>query len=361
MTAPAPDPTTRAAAALGVPPDADPAAVREAFLRKLADADYAPPEGWVAGVNRLGGTAIPLSCEAVASEADAVRDEIDAFAAGFWGMDPDARRAKWNDLHARCPAGPSAAFLNQLELGLGVAAVPHPDEGVEAVASLARELFVLRPRPRAVRRAEWLANHDATDSQKAVAERLAVDQPGVAALDPILFGRLTGKIGRGEAVGGDSTRGEDEDEALANFRRSTDSFRQRLANSQQHAKTQPEASHRTRPDDQPSQWGASSVRNLAIVVGVLLAFARMIAHFASSSTPQNTYSPPPMRYPPPSTEPFRRWQPDPPRKYTPEQVMEYLKYRPGSKDPAPPGYYIWVDEQPPNIRDMIFRSVPTRR
>lgn len=359
------DPTARAAAALGVPPDADAAAAREGFLRKLADADFAPPEGWVAAVNRLGGTALPLSRDAVSSEVDAVRDEIDAFAAEFWGLDPDARRAKWTDLHARCSAGPSATFLNELEIGLGLPVTPHEDEGVEALASLARELFVMRPRHRAVRRAEWLANHEDTGTQKAVAARLAAEQPGLAVLDPILFGRLFGKIVRGEAVGEDQTYlgneaaftvSIDRGEAVGNEATFTVST---LTNEEQLS-----AGRNATPHSPPA---SSRVQGWAAVVIIAVILRALASGLGGPSNSGNNFSPPAVPYKPPAKSeplPFRMRDPlpdllDDPNskptvgKYTPEQVLSYLQYRPGSKDPAPPGYHQWLNEG-----NSIIRPAP---
>jgi hypothetical protein len=142
------DPIARAATALDLPPDVTGAVASAEFLRKLPAENFAPPEEWVAALNRLAGTGLPLTPDALATEADELRSDVDAFAAAFWELPPDDRRAKWSALYARCAdkSNPIAAFLRHLEAGLGMTVVAHPNKVADELAGLVRELFVLRPR-----------------------------------------------------------------------------------------------------------------------------------------------------------------------------------------------------------------------
>lgn len=329
----APDPTARAAAALDVPADATPDAARAAFLRKLADADFAPPEGWVAAVNRLGGANVPLSPDAVADAADAVRDEVDAFAAAFWSLTPEVRRATWSDLHARCPAGPTAAFLLHLEIGLSAPTAPLPDPATEELAAFARELFVLRPRPRAVRRGEWLSEHAAAGpALTAAARRIEVDVPALAVLDRPLFGRLSGKGGRTLAVP-PSARVPTPEPELANFHRATDEYRERLATPRTQASAPPAGSDGS---------DASALKTMGALLFVVVLIIRAVVGIGSwaagPSAPQNSGYSPPAIYSPPQA-PGRRV-------FTPEEVAKFKAYQASEFDqkykPSPPGYIEWI-------------------
>jgi hypothetical protein len=146
-------------------PRDDAPASRAALFRDLAGHGFVPQESWPLAVNDRIGTALPVTPAAETAASRAVEAEADAFAEEFWELPPGVRRRRWADLSARATAGPTAAFLAHLERGLDVAVVPRPDPAAESVAGIARELFVLRPRPKAVRRMAWSAenaNHKAT-------------------------------------------------------------------------------------------------------------------------------------------------------------------------------------------------------
>jgi hypothetical protein len=150
----------RAAAALDVPPDAGASAARAAFLRRLAAEGFIPPESVVAAVNVLAGTACPVTPAAVDGPTgpDA---EVEEFVRAYWSLAPAARRARWETLFAGNRNGSTRAVLRRLEAGLDVVVFPHADTIAEEIADLVRELFLLPPRERSLRRATWLVEHAA--------------------------------------------------------------------------------------------------------------------------------------------------------------------------------------------------------
>src|SRR5262249_4626161 len=66
----------------------------------------------------------------------------------------------------------------------------HSDERVAGLGTLIRELFVLRPRPRAIRRAVWLAEHGTKDGWLKATKKLSKFDPATTRLDPALLERL---------------------------------------------------------------------------------------------------------------------------------------------------------------------------
>jgi hypothetical protein len=183
-------PRARAAAVLDLSATADGPVARAAFLRRLTDDNFVPPEVAVAAVNALAGTAIPLTPEATAEAMPALREEVDAFAAQYWALAPAARRERWANLSSRCDAGPDAVFLAQLELGLDLAIVPFSDADAAELAEKARGLYVLRPRERAVSRAEWLADWLRGRDWRPAVHELREADPSTAELEPTLLDRL---------------------------------------------------------------------------------------------------------------------------------------------------------------------------
>lgn len=153
----------------------DPAA-RAALLRRLPRDGFVPPDD-----------AAPWSR---AARAAAFAAEVEAFAAAFWALAPDARRERFNALRER-RYGPAAARLAELESGLDVEGTTPRGREETALTGIARELFVLRPRERARRRAAWLAGLGLErDTWEAAARAMAFADPVGARLDPPLFTRL---------------------------------------------------------------------------------------------------------------------------------------------------------------------------
>lgn len=180
-----------AAAILGVPSDVSTEASRSAFLRALDAERQLPPEERVAAVNVLTGAKLPVSSEEPRGADPQLHAEIVEFEREFWSSPPDYRRGRWSQLYRECrdrKNARSAARLKRLEPALDLAAWPHPDPAAEELAELIRELFLLPPRERALRRANWLREHAAQFPQWMVSSRAILrDAMPLAWLEPRLF------------------------------------------------------------------------------------------------------------------------------------------------------------------------------
>lgn len=176
------DPRARWAAALRVPESASADDALAALLRALPETEFVPPAERVAAANALAGTAAPVGRAFDVEEA--LRDEVTGFAARFWSLAPPDRLVAWADLSRR---GADAVRLRELEPGLDVAVSTLADPAAEELAALVRELFVLPPRARAIRRNQWLLEHAAdADAWRAAHAALLRDAPALAALEPRL-------------------------------------------------------------------------------------------------------------------------------------------------------------------------------
>jgi hypothetical protein len=174
----------QAARVLGIPPDATAGAARAGFARLLRAEGFLPPEAAVAAANLLAGTALPVTPVG----DDLVAGEVAAFAGAFWSLPPADRRARWIDLAARATAEANAARLLALEPGLGVEVGKYEDPAAGDLAACARELFLLEPRARAVRRAEWLASRAYwVTALFPAGKRVRDADPALVSLDPPLF------------------------------------------------------------------------------------------------------------------------------------------------------------------------------
>lgn len=176
----------RAADVLGAPVGASAAEVAAAFLGGLPAVGFVPTAARVAALNTLAGTNAPEG------DGSGLSAEVEEFARRFWSLAPAERGTVWARLSRRAEGGPSAARLLDLRAGLDVPADPVSDPTAEEVAALARELFVLPPGARAVRRNGWLlANADRHAELVRGAAALARQRPALTALDPVLAARLT--------------------------------------------------------------------------------------------------------------------------------------------------------------------------
>lgn len=349
---PDPPPRARAVAVLRVPPDCTPADARAAFLRRVAADGFVPPEACVAAANRLAGTAVPLSAGGAEVEVAHFRNEIEAFAAAYWSLPPADRRARWAGLSAGATDEPPAARLRGLEAGLDLAVEPHPNPLAEEVAGAVRELYVLGPRGRAVRRAGWVAARadrvgDLADGYR----RLRADAPLLAALEPELPNRLT----RAVPLAPVAARGLLTGEQLAAVQRD---FTARLVSA-----VPPRPSPKAAPAGEGIGWKSW-------VGGLWIAFI-LLRLVASSSTTTTTprsepyYTPPPVHIAP-------IWNQT--RTFTELDVKAFRAFEfrrdfgtiPASQNVPPAGYTDWVLLGRPAGGPFLLtvpsgRTVPTRR
>jgi hypothetical protein len=179
---------SRAAELLKVPIEANSGTVASIFLVELPRTDFVPPSDSVSALNSIVGLGLPVDSES----RPTLREEVEEFAQRYWELIPADRLATWLTLCTRSPDDPTANRLLMLQSGLELPGTPFPDPKIEHVAAIARELYVLMPRERAIRRNEWLlANTKGHGELSATASAMKKDHPAFAALDPDLFARLT--------------------------------------------------------------------------------------------------------------------------------------------------------------------------
>lgn len=325
-----------------------PADARTDFLRRLPADDFAPSGERVAEAARATGADLPRG-SAVDPEAGRA---VDVFAAEFWSLPPDARRARWEALGAETLPPAVAARLRGLAVGLDVSADPHPDSTVETVASALRAGFILPPRARAVARAGWLA--DATSEVRAAADRLRQDRPDLAALDPLLSDPpapalppewvpelLADAATTGRFPDGSPRIGWENDPA--NIVYST-ARPPRLpphidwGDDRDDGSWHPDgnrSSNRKAENATPAEgfggaWGMWGT--IAVVAILIRVFVAMVPK--SDTTPGRYYSPPP------ATPPPARWDNTPGPKFTltEDEIRAIALYDPASGKPPPPKY-----------------------
>ncbi len=179
---------TRAAEALNVPVRTTPGAATSAFLSELPKTDFVPPTHSVAALNSLMGLGLAID----ADNNSTLQKEVEEFAQRYWELTPVDRLAEWLTFCTRSPDDPTANRLLVLKAGLELPGTPFPDSPIEQIAAIARELYVLPPRDRAIRRNEWLlANASSSKGLIATAAAIKKNHPAIAALDPDLITRLT--------------------------------------------------------------------------------------------------------------------------------------------------------------------------
>jgi PAS domain-containing protein len=199
------DRARRAAEALGLGPDASPADARAAFLRRLRDADCLPPLREHEAFHFLAGRPLALrsrlGAEVHRAEKDRLSAEIEAFARDLFAMPIPERRERWEQLIESCDGHDRLIDrLQRLKPGLKIdpAAVCDSSAGVERLARLACELFVLPSREAAIHRQAWL--HELLDESGQqsvpwgkVVKRLRRRFPAIHALAPEFFAQLAPK------------------------------------------------------------------------------------------------------------------------------------------------------------------------
>jgi hypothetical protein len=188
-----------AAEQLGLSPHASADEVRAAWLRRLPEEDFVPSSElrWaLAALLRRQperGWETRADEAASAAEEERLRGEVEAFAEQFWYMPADERRRRWQELTDRCAFTPTLrARLSLLESGLAVDShAPSEDARVVELADHMRELFVLRPGPRArARRAILRRMKDDRKEWKAAVRRLRRACPTLASLGNDLLDKI---------------------------------------------------------------------------------------------------------------------------------------------------------------------------
>jgi hypothetical protein len=313
----------RAAEALGLAPGATAAEAAAAFLAGLPAAGFVPAPERVAAVNALAGAAVPADPDENGGSAAAV----EGFAREFWSVAPAARRAAWDALRAGAGDGPEAARLLGLQPGLGVDVDPAPPgPAAEEVAALIRELFVLPPRERAVRRNGWLlANAGRHADLVAGAKELALLRPDLTQLDPVLAARLTPAFD------------------AAAFAAAAEA----VPLAEPPAPTWTPVRHEPQPSSGTTK-DRSGGAGFGLVYGLLIVGLGAIVKLCGGGLTDRS---PPPRAPLPPTE-YRPYTPPPvlPKAapglgglYAPAQVELFREYAADPKGSPPPGYSTWVN------------------
>lgn len=188
-----------AAEQLGLSPHASADEVRAAWLRRLPEEDFVPSSElrWaLAALLRRqpeGGWEARADEAAFAAEEERLRDEVEAFAEQFWDLPADERRRRWEKLTDCCAFAPTLrARLRLLEAGLAIDPhTPSEDARVAELASHVRELFVLRPGPRAHARQDILRRmENEREKWKTAVRRLRYACPALASLGADLLNKL---------------------------------------------------------------------------------------------------------------------------------------------------------------------------
>lgn len=182
-----------AATALGVPIDTDADGVRAAFLKKLAGAQFVPPDEWLAAMNLLNGATLPLTPEAKMVLAEYEKADVVQFLMEYWVLPPAERQQRWNALDKRCHDADNRDTLFRLKDGLKVDVKFHSNLTMQTMAEFIREIYLLPTRSRAIRRMEWcidqpretISNAKADPFQQVdpdtnVASVITVSQPSIA-------------------------------------------------------------------------------------------------------------------------------------------------------------------------------------
>jgi hypothetical protein len=335
----------RAAGVLGLPPDARAADAAGAFLAALPRAEFVPGGDAVAALNVLARVSAPRDADGETEPGLTLADEVEDFARRFWSLAPAERLAEWVALGERAPDEAVTARLLALQPGLEVATHVLSDPDSEEVAVFARELFLLQPRGRAVRRNEWLlANAARHEELSRAADRIRKLRPDVVALDPHLFARLSAQFdaaafasaANAEPLGGAQ---------LVEIR---------LAEPSSVEKRVAEAAKA--PVQSAIGWGGSWI----FIVGLIM-LVRMCAAVTrpDSDRPNPSVRPPEWKYPAPNpsfeqhpkqTVPFRVMR------FTPSQVQSFEEFDSRQKGIAPAWYAEWVVAGRPGPNTAVIVS-----
>lgn len=187
----------RAAELLGISGDLQLRAVRPRILREVDGADYLPPTAWRDALEAFGsaqGAALLHCGPALRLEIESgLAEEIARFAAEFFSLAPEPRRACWVELAGRACYSPALRiWLADFEPGLSIC-LPAPGDD-SAVAELIRRITILfpqRPDHKARLAAEIVESFaDRPRVARTAAARIRRAHPGLAALVPQLLDEL---------------------------------------------------------------------------------------------------------------------------------------------------------------------------
>jgi hypothetical protein len=322
------DARSRAAEVLSVPVDTTAGAATRAFLAGLPTTDFVPSGESVAALNTLVGLAIPTDAD---NASLTLREEVEEFARRYWSLAPEDRLTAWLALNARSPDDSTATRLLTLEAGLKLPGTPFLDSAAERIVAIARELYVLPHRERAIRRNEWLLANAARHKELiAIAATLQKSQAAFAALDPVLFARLSPQF---------------DARVFANAATASP------LPERSHSPSEPIVYHPPIPrQETPNPRHSGSFNGWTLAIGAVLSLAFRVLFLPPDGT---TTTPKPFSAPPSSPE-YRYPIPDSSKTplmpnsgsrnyFTPAQVEQCLEFeKKGMKDPVPLHYPAWV-------------------
>lgn len=179
---------------IGIPIDTAADTFRASLLRRLAAADFLPPDDWHDAVDVLLAT--PQSAFTSVPEGyyehrgSELRLEVARFAATYFDLPRDARRHQWEELSQKCaPWSPLRLWLLQLQAGLDVEW--HEDHNrpasTEQFARMVCEDFLNAPGPARRETCRKLAIMRSEHGHwEVVAAAFHHDHPDIANLSPAL-------------------------------------------------------------------------------------------------------------------------------------------------------------------------------
>jgi hypothetical protein len=318
---------TQAAKVLEIDAGADTRAARNALLSHLESEDWRPAENRIAAWNYWAEHPLKLTKEAEFELRKHSAAELDAFVSKFWELEPETRREQWQLLWEQNRYGRNAVLLNRLQRGVAVGCTTkHPDRRVSELAAVLRELFLLPPRERSLRRNQWLDTIPNRSEWTEVVRTLRGIDPRLPALDTVLvdwierYGNVELKVQatasmrkpKGDSVDYNSRMFASSSEVL---RRAADAGREQNGNSESFLK------------------GFSAVGFVAVWIVIALLRA-----CNSSTDTKSNYTPPRG----PVVAPYTGFKlPEPfgvkPR-FTDAELLAFYDFVPNSGRPMPPRY-----------------------
>jgi hypothetical protein len=317
-----------------------------AFLAELPNSNFVPKFNQVEALNSLLGLGLPVKSECFPP----LREEVEEFAKRYWALTPADRLAAWLTLSTRSPDDQTANRLVSLQAGLELPGTPLSDASLEKIAAIARELYVLPSRERAIRRNGWLLKNASRQAELLTfAARLHSHHPIYATLDPELFTRLSPHF---------------------HFRLFAEAATAATLPEKPYASTKPPAAptpkpkrYMPKPKPLPSAERTSRKGDWIIKLVVSFMIVMAIQTFielarSPSSTNQNQY------YTPTNKSDFRINESNFQERiyYTEKEVAEFRDHETRSKNgirtDTPPKYYDWVSRGKPQAYEYLIKNPP---